>query len=99
MERLPASTLRALLAFLTEVTAACLLDAFPERVLAELQRLIPGDSVSYNEVNLARQRTVSLVRPAAAAPPEFQPIFEHHVAEHPLIVHYERTGDGRARTI
>lgn len=98
MEHLPASALRSLLAFLEEVSAAAL-DPFPERVLAALERLIPGHILGYNVVRLPGAHLSAVVRPVDAVPDELLPVFDRHVGEHPTVIHYRRTGDGHARTL
>ncbi len=91
MERLPAPALRALLAFLDEVSAAAL-DPFPERVLAGLEQLMPTDITGYNMVDLRRGRNVHAVRPFDAVPAELVPAFDRNVGQHPVLCHYLQTG-------
>src|SRR5215813_328148 len=97
LDRLTQRDLRALLDCLREGYAIRDLDAFPAHVLAMLTQLVPADHISYNEVNPNSRRVKAVAEPANAVHfLDAMRIFEHHVAEHPLIAYYARTHDSRA---
>jgi DNA-binding CsgD family transcriptional regulator len=99
MRTLASRDLRLLLDFLHDAYAVRSLDAFPDHVISRLPGVVSSEDTSFAEVNLPRRRSVVLVRPPELLTPESQRIFDRHVAEHPLIAHYRRTGDGRALKI
>jgi DNA-binding CsgD family transcriptional regulator len=99
MRALRARALRPLLHHLHEVYALRSLDAFALHVISRLPSLVPAEVVSYNEMNVPRRRCVLVANPPELLTPEAARVFERHVADHPLVTHYRRTGDGRARMI
>jgi DNA-binding CsgD family transcriptional regulator len=100
MDRLRHRDLRALLAFLEEAYACHDLDGLVTHVIRHLAPLIPGDLTAYNEINPRRRRIVWRDAPALVTlMPDGRQVFERHMADHPLIAHYQRTRDGRARKI
>jgi DNA-binding CsgD family transcriptional regulator len=99
MRVLSSRDLRLLLDFLHDAYAVRSLDAFPDHVITRLTAIVSSEIVSYNEVNLPRRRSVVRVSLPELLTPEKLRVFDRHVAEHPLIAHYRRTGDGRALKI
>src|SRR5207245_1779222 len=100
MERLETRDLRTLLDFLRETYAWQNRNGFVRYVTSRLSTIVPSESTSYNEVNLQLQRNTALVDPPDAFTfPDHQRIFQRHIPEHPLIAHYQRTGDARAHKI
>ncbi|MBI2902455.1 MAG: helix-turn-helix transcriptional regulator [Candidatus Methylomirabilis oxyfera] len=100
MERLTARDLRGLLAFLEGVYAVHDLDGLVEYVLRQLPKLVRSDLTAYNEINPRQRRIVWREGPPLAGVfPEGREIFQQHMADHPLIAHYERSRDGSARKI
>ena len=100
MDRLRHRDLRALLAFLEGAYGCHDLDGFVGYVIRHLAPLVPGDLVAYNEINPRRQRIVWREEPSLATlVPDGRQVFERHMGDHPLIAHYRRTHDGRARKI
>lgn len=100
MERLRTRDLRGVLAFLEGAYAAHDLDRLIEYVLRQLPRLVRSELTAYNEINPRRRRIVWRDEPSVAGVfPEGREIFQRHMADHPLIAHYERSRDGSARKI
>src|SRR5258708_11848190 len=95
MQLTPASS-RAILDFLREIYASTDLDHFAHQVASQISQVIPSDIASYNEyeVDAARMRYVAV--PAEVDFPGLSEAFERHMAEHPFVSHYARTGSERA---
>jgi len=76
------------------------LESFPAHALSVLGKSIPCDCTGYNEINLRRRRYVGLTDPPEVLDfPDVDEIFRRHGEKHPLIAHYDRSGDGRALRI
>jgi DNA-binding CsgD family transcriptional regulator len=76
------------------------LAAFPAVATSELRRVIASEIVSYNEVDPSVPRAVAHVDPEESWQPEVHgPQWERYSAQHPMLVHLLRTGDGSARRI
>jgi hypothetical protein len=89
--------LRGLQDVLTGLYELCDLSAFPDRAIAAVTGLIPAEVTSYNALRPADRHVVVTVNPPAALVlPGGVEIFAAHVAEHPLVNHYQRTHDGHA---
>ena len=73
--------------------------AFPARVVAVLQALIPGTAHGYNDVDAANGRLISTVEPAADITPELVAILSGHLHEHPVVAHAAQTADSSVLTI
>lgn len=99
MERISQRDLRALLDLLQQLAGACDLETMSLRVLSLLHSLIPCEIITFNEVNPRRRRNSVKVDPVDALPADVRQYFEPYIPEHPLIGHYERTGDGLAYTL
>lgn len=97
MRQLGDRDVQRLLEFLRQAYAIRNLDAFPAHVISALPKPVPSEITSYNEVNPRRQRITWIWEPDATFPGCRQ-IFERHIPEHPLIMHYQKTRDGRALT-
>lgn len=97
MERLTQRDLRALLQCLRGLYAQLDMEGFTTQIFSTLPKIIPSEITSYNEFNPRRGRAHTVVEPADALSfPDAMQIFEHHMHEHPLINHCQRTRDGRA---
>ena len=97
MERLTNKDLRALLEFLKECYGVCDLDAFAQRVISKLPKIVPSEILTYNEINPRRRRARVMWHPATAQPSvESTTAFEQHIREHPLIMRHQKTRDDRA---
>ncbi len=99
MTRLSKADLEAITVGLQDIYAAEDPDAYPARMLAELRKLIPSDQIGYNEINLARHRADVVRDTPGAVPPALVESLIRYAHQHPLIAHFARTGDGRARKL
>ncbi len=99
MGRLLPGDVATLLRFVRELhaTAPWELDA---RIVADLGRVVPADSISYNEIDLGTRSTRAVIHPPEARDiPAYLGAFQRHVHEHPVIRHYQATGDTSALAI
>jgi DNA-binding CsgD family transcriptional regulator len=66
-----------------------------------VRRAVPAENNTYSEFDPrpGHQHAVELMDPPGHLTSEAQAIFRRFVPEHPLIAHYARSGDGRARKI
>jgi DNA-binding CsgD family transcriptional regulator/GAF domain-containing protein len=96
MERLRARDLRAILDVLEEVEDAPDVETFARTTVSALHRLVPADTVAYNEVDPGRNRAFFVADPAESAFDGSVEALERHMDDHPQIAHFQRTGDGRA---
>lgn len=95
MARLGPVDFQAALDFLREIEAVDELGAFPMRALAGLEKLIPCDILSYNELELRQKRVLAISRPDGVFSADNFATFERLAPQNPLISHYARTSDGR----
>jgi DNA-binding CsgD family transcriptional regulator len=95
MARLSPVDFQAALDFLREIEAVDELGAFPARALAGLEKLIPCDILSYNELELRQRRVLAISRPNGVFTADNFATFERLAPQNPLISHYARTSDGR----
>ena len=85
--------MRSIMAFLRDAYAQPDLDAFARCVVGNLSRLVGGHRVSYNEAH-PRLGTLRVV----VSPRDDIPVLtSRQYRDHPMLQHYIRTGDGRAR--
>src|SRR6266700_1848792 len=96
MERLKELELQSLLAFVGECYEATSLEDFVSHVLRELSRLIPGDLVSYSEMDPENSVSRDRTNPPELSTPEICQRFDRHMHEHPVLLHNMNTGDTRA---
>lgn len=107
MERVRQQDLRALLEFLRGCYAPRDLEAFVAYLIRVLPQVVRSEITTYNEVNLReqqinwREQQITWVwEPSSALNlSDAGAIFERHIAEHPLISHFQQTRDGRVVTI
>jgi DNA-binding CsgD family transcriptional regulator len=72
---------------------------FPGRVIRLAAGLVAADSCSYNHL-IGPVCVAWQIEPADALDfPDAVPLFQHHLPEHPLLRHYEATGDMAARRV
>jgi hypothetical protein len=100
MERLTVRDLRALLKFLRRVYALHDLEGFRTGVAAALFELIPAGFTGYSEILPSQASSGGdWSWPPGIYTPDTLLGWEQHMLEHPILAHYLRTGDGRARRI
>jgi DNA-binding CsgD family transcriptional regulator len=86
-----------LLRALDQLYGATDVATFANRALGVVRRMITCEVTSYNEIDSTRPQVTFVVDPAGADDfPDSSALFAAVVGQHPLIVHYQRTGDGRA---
>lgn len=94
MERLKERDLSAILEFMRGAYGAGSLADYARHITGGLGRLIGANYVSYNEVDLRHGKNTPVVDPPEAV--HFRGytdgIFERHLAEHPIVAHFVRTG-------
>jgi DNA-binding CsgD family transcriptional regulator len=96
MESLGTGDLAALLAGVTEIYRVRDREAYPARALSVVRDLIPGVSHLYTEARL--QGSTGLLEPSGMPFHQVVQAFERHLDEHPLVQHFQRSGDTGART-
>jgi GAF domain-containing protein len=103
MQRLSQRDLEALLSYLQRIYAysASGLEAFASGTVSTLPKLVPSDSVSYNEIDASSGEMLSLVTdpPASEYDPQAARVFAHYIHEHPRLNHYRHTRDGQAMKV
>jgi DNA-binding CsgD family transcriptional regulator len=72
---------------------------FPSRVIRLVSGLVRAESCSYNEL-VGPVAVAWQIEPADAVDfPDAIPLFQQHLPEHPLLRHYQATGDLAARRV
>jgi DNA-binding CsgD family transcriptional regulator len=100
MERLRNEELSRLREYLQEVSVLCDLDGFPGVAIRALQKLVPADIISYNEIDPQTSKVFTVADPPYyESLPDIHGEFEHLMRDHPLIRHYYETRDGHALKI
>lgn len=84
----------ALLDLIGDVQGTLDIGEFRACLLAALQRVVPADWVSLNDIGPDPLSTVVLIEPPF--PPEAHELFARLAHENPLLIRYQRTRDGRA---
>lgn len=97
MERLRQLDCRRLLKCIGELYADHDLDRFGPRALSLSRELVPSDYGTYNGVNMRRKAGWYAIEPADIDLGFTREDCAWMIHVHPLIKHYERTGDGSAR--
>jgi len=92
--RLRGHDYRLLLEAVEDLHGACDPEAFTGRAMASIQVIISSDIISFNEVNIPRQRIRAGFEPKDVADDfrDWPEVFARHMHEHPLIRHIHRTG-------
>jgi len=98
VERLTKRELRALLEFIKECYLICDLETFSHRVVSRLSKIVPTE-ISDNVVNSRRRQNACASYPDAAYTPPQKKRFEPRVHEHPFIIRYRKTSNGKALKI
>lgn len=74
-------------------------ERFGEAILPPFRDLVPAESITYNEIDTRRRRTIWAVDPPEALDGTDPAAFVCYVAQHPIVSYSRRTGDGGAHTI
>lgn len=100
MERLSQRDLESLQSRLREIYVSSDLKRFASRVVSTLPRILPSETVSYQEMDLpSRKIGAQVVDPPASDYASEDRVFRRHMHEHPLLNHYRQTGEGQALKI
>jgi DNA-binding CsgD family transcriptional regulator len=100
MVRLTDPDLMAVLGAVQEIAVSSSSDAFAHVALYHLNRLVRSDLTSLNEIDPGAGRLLFVNEPEVFDYPADAPaVFAQLAAQHPLIAHYARTGDGSATKI
>lgn len=86
------------LAVVHAVSLAESLDDFGASVLVELDKVVPSDLLSFNEVDPIHHRARVVAHPPVGPIPELD-AWRRWSHQHPVLMHMLRTGDGSARRI
>lgn len=97
MDHLSATQLRQAFGVLGELAELRDLADFPPRTAQLLRQLIPCDISSYNAVDPQTRRVSVAADPADCLFEGGADAFACYVHQNPLVAHFARTGDGRAR--
>jgi DNA-binding CsgD family transcriptional regulator len=98
MEDFALDELACLLEFVRSVQAAPDLLAYVAALFG-IRALVPGNIIGYNEVNLATGDTYSLLDPPDAAFDGVERVFAELAHEHPVMRHFEQTGDSGPKAL
>jgi DNA-binding CsgD family transcriptional regulator len=95
---LPSAALRRLIDGLAELyVPTCAGD--PAQVIRVVTALIDADSCSYNEVRGSGVQRYRIEPTDVGQFPDSDRLFQQHLPEHPVLAHYQATGDGSALRI
>ena len=84
-----------MLGFVSDLASLEQPDEFRQGVLPGLRELVPCEIASYNEVEFAAGRMISLVNPPGSLSPAATEVFIRFGHQNPLVSLYQRTHDGR----
>jgi DNA-binding CsgD family transcriptional regulator len=90
---LSAADLRAMLTLLGAAHEATGAEQFAGVLMAHLNQLVVTDLISYNEINLAGGATHTFFEPQLVPRPELEEAFARLIDQHPLVRHYNETGN------
>jgi len=97
MDPLSQNDCRALLSAVQAIHGITLIEEFPAKVLSTIRQILPCNSMCYNEVALPDSMQSWIMEPADALPgPLLKEAFLRNYTEHPVFLHYARTGDLRS---
>jgi len=79
---------RALLSAVEKIYSPTDIDQFPSTILSAVRKVLPCNTICYNEFNIPESRMSWITDPANALPgPILREMFNRHFHEHPLIAH------------
>lgn len=83
----------ALLSYVSDLAAAADAEQFATLAASGMHALVPGDCVTYNEIDLGAGVLVARAGPSGQATPRAgEELFAGWVHEHPIVCHLVRTG-------
>lgn len=92
-------SLRAVIDGLAELYSPAAYAEYPSGVINVVSRLIPVESCSYNEIAADGSVTWQVAPADVIDFPGSGEAFQLHLPEHPVLIHHQETGDGRAARI
>src|SRR5579862_1229668 len=95
MEHLRSRDFVAALDFLQEIHSFQSLKNFVPGVLSSLARLVGTELTSYNEMELARGRSIDWVFPEKIRSANRSAVWKRLMHEHPVVSHFQRSRDQR----
>src|SRR5215470_19291965 len=95
--RFGAAEVRALVGLVADLNAAPDLDSFSRAVVRGLPAVVPSDATTYNEADTRHGRIIIRTNPSDLLSTRILAAFERHMHEHPVLRHFDRTGDLRPR--
>lgn len=98
MTRLSQSDLYAVLGFIQEIDGVKEQAIFPDRLLSSLAKLIPSDTICYDEMSADGAKLARSHFPVDAVPEDAEAACDRLVHQHPMVSHYFLTRDSRALT-
>ena len=98
MSLLTNADIKSILKFIQELHIPCSLEAFTERVISILPQVVPSDFTVYCFTNF-QKRSISSYTSHPVDRLQHEQVAHEHFYEHPLVVNYLRTGDGKAYKI
>lgn len=100
MDKLRSSDLRSILDCAAALYAHDELATFPQRLVEVLPAVLKADYTSYTEVDPTGQTIPrGYINPPEMNSPELSRAMAPYVHEHPVVMHYQNTGDGTAYQI
>lgn len=97
MNPLSQNDCRALLSAVEAIYAINSIDEFPAKVLSTIRKILPCNSMCYNEVVLPNSMKSWIMEPADAMPgPLLKESFMRNYIDHPGFAHFAKTGDLRS---
>lgn len=98
MTRLSQSDLYAVFGFIEEIGGISEPAVFPDRLLSGLAKLIPSDTICYDEMSAEGATLIRSHLPSDAVPDDAEAACNQFVHQHPMVSHYFLTRDTRALT-
>jgi len=88
MNPLSLNDCRALLSAIEKIYSPTDIDQFPSTILSAVRKVLPCNTICYNEFNIPESRMSWITDPVNALPgPILREMFNRHFHEHPLIAH------------
>ncbi|MFQ5589266.1 MAG: hypothetical protein ACE5F7_10550, partial [Nitrospiria bacterium] len=91
MEQLSHRDVLALSQTMREIYACIDVEDIPAHFLLILQKIIPFEFASYDEINLQAQAGMYALAPSELLTPKNTETFERHMHEHPFLIYFIKT--------